>query len=74
MSGYPCPNAPRVPYPRGAFPCLTRGAPMVITTQKLIEIMNDATSHPCAGAVHQYIPVMAAAIHEHLTDPIDDTL
>jgi len=47
---------------------------MVITTQKLIEIMNDATSHPCAGSVHQYIPVMAAAIHEHLTEPIDDTL
>lgn len=47
---------------------------MIITKQKLIEIMLDATSHPSAGAVHQHIPAMAAAIHEHLTDPIDDTL
>ena len=74
VSGYPCPNAPRVPYPRGAFPCLPgEGAPMVITNQKLIEIMSEATGNPSCGALHEHIPAMANAIHEYLTEPIDDT-
>lgn len=47
---------------------------MVITNQKLIEIMSEATGNPSCGALHEHIPAMANAIHEYLTEPIDDTL
>jgi len=46
---------------------------MTVSVEQIKSAMNEAVGNPCAGAVSEAIPVMAAAVSE-LLDPKPETI